>query len=71
MIRGQIERGCPVLVTCGTSALGQACISVCLSLGCQVYAVVSDEGKKEFLLKVFPELEGNKVTIFIDIFYFV
>lgn len=48
-----------VLVTGGAGALGQAVISLCLALKCQVYTTVSSLQKKIFLLKLFPQLKGN------------
>ncbi|KAJ0175953.1 hypothetical protein K1T71_008127 [Dendrolimus kikuchii] len=45
-----------ILVNGADGALGQAIIAITLEIDCDVYATVSDLKKKEFLLKIFPEL---------------
>ncbi|XP_059062960.1 fatty acid synthase-like [Achroia grisella] len=60
-IRTKLMEGTTVLVTGGAGALGQAVISICLSLNCTVFTTVSDIKKKQFLLKLFPTLDEKKI----------
>ncbi|XP_045537636.1 fatty acid synthase [Papilio machaon] len=56
LCKTKLTSGDRVLVIGGAGALGQALMSVCLSLGCIVYTSVSTLRKKEALLKLFPDL---------------
>ncbi|XP_045537637.1 fatty acid synthase-like [Papilio machaon] len=59
--KANLINGDRVLIIGGAGALGQALISVCLSLGCIVYTTVSTLRKKEALLKLFSNLKENNV----------
>ncbi|KPJ09498.1 Fatty acid synthase [Papilio machaon] len=61
LCKTKLTSGNRVLVIGGAGALGQALISVCLSLGCIVYTSVSTLRKKEALLKLFPNLKENNI----------
>lgn len=50
--------GYKILVHGGTGALGQAAIAIALNNNCEVFTTVSDIRKKNFLMKLFPELQG-------------
>ncbi|CAH0727200.1 unnamed protein product, partial [Brenthis ino] len=60
-LRGNLYAGTTVFVNGGAGALGQAVISICLSLNCDIFTTVSDPGKKALLLKLFPTLKGNQI----------
>ncbi|CAB3255958.1 unnamed protein product [Arctia plantaginis] len=60
-ILGLLFKDQTVLVTGGAGALGQAIISLCLSIGCTIYVTVSNEYKKKMLLSIFPQLDENKI----------
>ncbi|XP_045454233.1 fatty acid synthase-like [Melitaea cinxia] len=50
-----------ILVHGGTGALGQAVISIALAHGYQVFTTVSDIKKKQFLLRLFPDLKEEYI----------
>ncbi|KAJ8713069.1 hypothetical protein PYW08_008373 [Mythimna loreyi] len=50
-----------VLVHGGAGAFGQAVISVALAQGLEVFTTVSDLRKKDFLIKLFPELKADHI----------
>ncbi|XP_037292706.1 fatty acid synthase-like [Manduca sexta] len=45
----------------GVGALGQAAISIGLGLGYQVFTTVSDVAKKQFLMRLFPQLKEENI----------
>ena len=53
-----MKTGIQVLVHGGAGALGQAVISIALAFGCEVFTTVSDNKKKRFLRRLFPNLKG-------------
>ncbi|XP_075977388.1 fatty acid synthase-like [Anticarsia gemmatalis] len=61
-MRGRLQRGEKVLVIGGAGALGQAVISICLALNCTVFTTVSNNEKKQFLLKIFPTLPAEHIN---------
>ncbi|KAJ2952058.1 hypothetical protein O0L34_g4321 [Tuta absoluta] len=60
-IKTRLIPGMSILVQGGTGALGQAIISLALSQKCKVFATVRDDKKKDFLLKLFPELTDDVI----------
>ncbi|CAB3220026.1 unnamed protein product [Arctia plantaginis] len=60
-IKVQLLRGRTVLVHGGAGALGQAIISIALAHDCEVFTTVSDVHKKQFLLKLFPQLKADHI----------
>lgn len=56
LIRGNLKKGERVLIHSGSGGVGQAAISIALSLGCEVFTTVGSSEKKEFLKKRFPQL---------------
>ncbi|CAB3246473.1 unnamed protein product [Arctia plantaginis] len=60
-IKVQLLRGRTVLVHGGAGALGQAIISIALAHDCEVFTTVSDIHKKQFLLKLFPQLKADHI----------
>ncbi|XP_045454232.1 fatty acid synthase-like [Melitaea cinxia] len=62
LARGRFRRGISILVHGGAGALGQAIISIALAHGCQVFTTVSDNRKKQFLLRLFPDLKEEHIS---------
>lgn len=48
-----------MLVTEGASALGQAIISLCLSMRCKMFATVNSEQEKSWLKRIYPQIDGK------------
>jgi len=59
VVRGGLQAGESVLIHSGSGGVGQAAISICLSLGCQVFTTVGSYQKREFLKSVFPQLNDK------------
>ncbi|KAL3237296.1 hypothetical protein MRX96_022063 [Rhipicephalus microplus] len=59
IMRGNIQAGESVLIHSGSGCVGQACITVAISMGCTVFTTVGSSLKKEFLRRRFPELEDR------------
>ncbi|XP_042639485.1 fatty acid synthase [Orycteropus afer afer] len=56
VVRGRIRRGETVLVHSGSGGVGQAAISIALSLGCRVFTTVGSAEKRAYLQARFPQL---------------
>ncbi|KAJ0172970.1 hypothetical protein K1T71_011146 [Dendrolimus kikuchii] len=50
-----------VLILGGAGAMGQASIRVALAFGYNVFTTVSNDSKKKFLRKLFPQLEDDNI----------
>ncbi|XP_028028986.1 fatty acid synthase-like [Bombyx mandarina] len=61
-IKSELLRKRKVFINGGAGALGQAVISICLALDCEVFTTVSDTKKKEFLMKLFPSLPESNIA---------
>lgn len=87
LVRGRLRHGESVLIHSGSGGVGQAAISIALSLGCDVYTTCGTKEKKQYLLQRFPKLDADKIgnsrdlsfenmvsvvcTMYYDFFYFV
>lgn len=60
-IRGNLRHGETVLIHAGSGGVGQAAISVCLSIGCKIFTTVGTPAKKEFLMRKFPQLNEKYI----------
>ncbi|XP_045454228.1 fatty acid synthase-like [Melitaea cinxia] len=60
-IKSTFLKGANILVHGGAGALGQAVISIALAHGCQIFTTVSDIKKKQFLLRLFPDLKEEYI----------
>ncbi|KAG6451291.1 hypothetical protein O3G_MSEX007050 [Manduca sexta] len=58
-IRIKIQKHHSILIMDGATPIGQAFISICLDLGCNVFTAVSNFEKKKLLLEIFPNLKEN------------
>ncbi|GAB6031067.1 hypothetical protein CHUAL_007878 [Chamberlinius hualienensis] len=61
VIRGNIKRNETILIHSGSGGVGQAAINVALSYGCEIFTTVGSENKKDFLLKLYPQLKPNNI----------
>ena len=61
IVRANMQSGESVLIHSGSGGVGQAAISICLSMGCEVYTTVGTKKKREYLLKIFPELKPENI----------
>ena len=59
--RGRLRRGDSVLIHSGSGGVGQAAISISLSLGCEVFTTVGSQRKVDFLMSKFPELSRDHI----------
>ncbi|XP_022703888.1 fatty acid synthase-like [Varroa jacobsoni] len=59
VIRGRLRKGETILVHSGSGGVGQAAISIALSMGCTVYTTVGSQEKRNFLKNRFPQLKDN------------
>ena len=60
IIRGKLRPRESVLIHSGSGGVGQAAISVCLSMDCQLFITCGSEEKREFLKKEFyPKLSDK------------
>lgn len=68
-----IRKGKSILIHAGTGGIGLAAIRVALAYGLEVFTTVSTQQKRDFLLKTFPQLEGNigvsSIWIYLTIFF--
>lgn len=61
IVRANMRNGESVLIHSGSGGVGQAAISICLSMGCEVYTTVGTKEKREYLLKTFPQLKPENI----------
>ncbi|XP_028643680.1 fatty acid synthase [Grammomys surdaster] len=59
VVRGRIQRGETVLIHSGSGGVGQAAISIALSLGCRVFTTVGSAEKRAYLQTRFPQLDDT------------
>nr|WLV27769.1 fatty acid synthase [Panonychus citri] len=62
IVRGNLQPGESVLIHSGSGGVGQAAISICLSMGCQVFTTVGTKDKREFLKKHFSQLKDRNIA---------
>ncbi|KAL1473650.1 hypothetical protein MTO96_038544 [Rhipicephalus appendiculatus] len=62
LVHGRIRPGESVLIHSGSGGVGQAAISIALSMGCTVFTTVGSKEKREFLLQRYPELESRNIA---------
>ncbi|CAN8002218.1 unnamed protein product [Ixodes hexagonus] len=59
VVRGNMRPGESLLVHSGSGGVGQAAISIALSMGCSVFTTVGSQEKREFLKRRFPQLKDR------------
>ncbi|XP_045425730.1 fatty acid synthase [Lemur catta] len=59
VVRGRMQRGETVLIHSGSGGVGQAAISIALSLGCRVFTTVGSAEKRTYLQARFPQLSST------------
>ncbi|XP_075983655.1 fatty acid synthase-like [Anticarsia gemmatalis] len=60
-VKGNLVPGMNVFVHGGAGALGQAAIAIALANNCQVFTTVSDQRKKQFLQRLYPQLKDGHI----------
>lgn len=60
-IRGRLKAGESVLIHAGTGGVGQAAIAIALHAGCTVFTTVGTPEKREYLKKIFPQLNDRHI----------
>ncbi|KAL6267202.1 hypothetical protein P5V15_000279 [Pogonomyrmex californicus] len=60
-IRGKLKAGESVLIHAGTGGVGQAAIAISLHAGCTVFTTVGTPEKREYLKKIFPQLDDRHI----------
>ncbi|KAF2898254.1 hypothetical protein ILUMI_07921 [Ignelater luminosus] len=61
IVRGNLQPGESVLIHAEAGGVSQAAISVALHMGCTVFTTVDSQAKRDFLKKIFPELDYNYI----------
>jgi fatty acid synthase, animal type len=60
-ITTKIEKGKKILIHAGSGGIGLAAIRVAFAYGLEVFTTVSNEEKKNYLLKEFPQLKAENI----------
>merc|ERR1719431_1286267 len=59
VVRGKLKPGEKCLIHSGSGGVGQAAISIALSMNCEVFTTVGSQTKKEYLMSRFPQLKDR------------
>jgi len=59
LVRGELKQGETVLIHSGSGGVGQAAISIALSMDCRVFTTVGSVEKRNILKKLFPKLKDE------------
>ena len=62
VVRGQLKRGEKVLIHAGTGGVGTAAIAIAYSYHCEVFTTVSSKEKRDYLKKLFPQLNDEHIS---------
>ncbi|XP_037565632.1 fatty acid synthase [Dermacentor silvarum] len=62
LVRGNLRPGESVLIHSGSGGVGQAAISIALSMGCIVFTTVGSNEKREYLIRRYPKLETRNIA---------
>lgn len=60
-VRANLRPGESVLIHSGSGGVGQAAISICLKMGCEVFTTVGTKDKREYLMATFPDLKPENI----------
>lgn len=61
VVRGRIQSGESILIHAGTGGIGIAAIAIALSMGCTVFTTVGSQEKKDYLKKLYPQIEDSNI----------
>ncbi|XP_037093774.1 LOW QUALITY PROTEIN: fatty acid synthase-like [Pollicipes pollicipes] len=61
VVRGRLQPAQSVLIHSGSGGVGQAAITIALSMNCTVFTTVGSQPKKQFLLNTFPKLREEHI----------
>ncbi|XP_049273337.1 fatty acid synthase-like [Rhipicephalus sanguineus] len=62
VVRAGVQPGESVLIHSGSGGVGQAAISIALSMGCKIFTTVGSHEKREFLKRRFPALQDRNIA---------
>ncbi|XP_049271384.1 fatty acid synthase [Rhipicephalus sanguineus] len=62
LVHGHMRPGESVLIHSGSGGVGQAAISIALSMGCTVFTTVGSKEKRELLLRRYQQLENRNIA---------
>ncbi|XP_070388897.1 fatty acid synthase-like [Dermacentor albipictus] len=62
LVRGNMQPGQSLLVHSGSGSVGQAIISIALSMGCTIFTTVGSQEKRQFLMRRYPQLEHRNIA---------
>ena len=61
IVRANLRNGESVLIHSGSGGVGQAAISICIKMGCEVFTTVGTKEKREYLISTFPDLKPENI----------
>jgi len=61
IVRANLRPGESVLIHSGSGGVGQAAISICLKMSCEVFTTVGTNEKREYLITTFPDLKPENI----------
>ena len=61
IVRANLRAGESVLIHSGSGGVGQAAISICLKMGCEVFTTVGTKEKRDYLMSTFPDLKPENI----------
>lgn len=59
VVRGRLQPGDTILIHSGSGGVGQAAIAIALNMRCKVFTTVGSAEKRNYLMKVFPQLSAE------------
>ncbi|XP_077489973.1 fatty acid synthase-like [Amblyomma americanum] len=62
LVRGNMQPGESLLIQSGSGDVGQAAISIALSMGCTVFTTVGSQEEREFLRQRFQQLKVENIS---------
>ncbi|KAK8766020.1 hypothetical protein V5799_007201 [Amblyomma americanum] len=62
LVRGNMQPGESLLIHSGSGDVGQAAISIALSMGCTVFTTVGSQEEREFLRQRFQQLKDENIS---------
>ncbi|XP_049520499.1 LOW QUALITY PROTEIN: fatty acid synthase-like [Dermacentor silvarum] len=62
LVHGHMSPGESVLIHSGSGGVGQAAISIALSMGCTVFTTVGSREKRDYLIRRYPQLEARNIA---------
>ncbi|XP_023310798.1 fatty acid synthase-like [Anoplophora glabripennis] len=61
IVRGGMQPGESILIHAGSGGVGIAAIAIALGMGCTVFATVGSQEKRDYLKKLYPQIEDANI----------